>query len=198
MERGPEACGQKENRAISDADELLSPLCGFTAHSYHFCLVWIEQVSSALNRPSVEQAWREQSSHLCFWSVMSLFRSLHLFLSFIKSSLPPSSRLSPSHLSISLSFDRPLNSHPVSSALSSSPFVSVFINPSPSIHLHRSLPSLPPSHSLSHLFIHRPLFFLSLLSPPAVTFYIPLNLSCSPHFFLSVCRFHISFPPFLA
>lgn len=62
-------------------------------------------------------------------------------------------------------------------------YLPVFFHPSP---------SLPPSHSLSLL--HPSLFSRS----SSVTFYIPLNLSCLPHICLSVCLFHIPFPPFLA
>lgn len=94
-------------------------------------------------------------------------------------------------------FDCPLISQPVSSTLSFSGSVSIFIYPSPSIHLHPSL-----HHVLSApccCFIHLPLsfpFFLSSLSL-SVTFYIPLNLSCWLVFCLSVGLFYISFRPFV-
>lgn len=75
-------------------------------------------------------------------------------------------------------FDCPLISQPVSSTLSFSGSVSIFIHPSPSIHLHPSL-----HHVLSApccCFIHLPLsfpFFLSSLSLSPSIFHL-ISLAC--------------------
>lgn len=183
-------CRYKNRAAYLKLAVFLQTLCGFTVHRQQQAscqrrsrsVLLLTACYCALH-PSLSRRDRKNYLQVPYFLTLSSPTALQFFLSISSVSVSPS-----------LSFDCPLISQPVSSTLSFSGSVSIFIYPSPSIHLHPSL-----HHVLSApccCFIHLPLSFLSLLSL-SVTFYIPLNLSYLLVFCLSVGLFYISFRPFV-